>query len=169
MRRPRAPLSPSAKAIRWWEQRRPLFNLVLLITGLATIFIVFRAGEDSVPPGEDVVEPALMWVAIIGYGVAANCCYTLGWVSELLWSGGETGITERRRPLIFRLGLIFSVIVTLLPAFVALLLVATASRSAEKTAIGAFSTLAESRNEKGRALDQPPAFSSRSIGPQRVG
>ena len=60
--------------------------------------------------------PLLGVFAIIAYGIAANVCYTLGWIVELVlsassWkSGGSIG------PRLFRIGVTFSVLLTLLPA-----------------------------------------------------
>lgn len=42
--------------------------------------------------------------------------YCLGWVTELLWSGGDTSRTAPLRKRVFRVGIWFSVGVTLLPA-----------------------------------------------------
>jgi hypothetical protein len=69
-----------------------------------------------VKPGEDVVEPMLMFIAIPAYAIAANLAYTLGWLSELLWSGGHTDRTVAFRPRIFWLGTSFSAALTLAAA-----------------------------------------------------
>jgi hypothetical protein len=47
--------------------------------------------------------------------VAANLCYSLGWITELLWSWGDTSRTEALRPKIFRLGIVTAIVLTLLP------------------------------------------------------
>jgi hypothetical protein len=52
------------------------------------------------------------------YAFAANLCYTLGWITELLWAWGDTARTELIRPKVFRVGLIFSAAITALPAVV---------------------------------------------------
>ena len=104
-------------AVLWWEKRRLLFNLVLLPVGLATVAAIEIVGGYVFPPGEDAIEPMGLLVGVAAYAVAANCGYTLGWITELLWSGGNTAITERYRRRIFSLGLVFSAGLTLLPAF----------------------------------------------------
>ena len=58
------------------------------------------------------------FLTMIFYALAANICYTLGWITELLWAWGDTAQTEKMRPKVFRFGLIFSASVTLLPAIV---------------------------------------------------
>jgi hypothetical protein len=109
-------------AVAWWEFRRPLYNLVLLLAGFVSIFVVEWIGSYSVAPGEDVIEPVLLWIGIVAYGGAANLAYTIGWISELLWSGGQTARTQAYRKRIFLAGLIFSVLLTLAPAAIVPLL-----------------------------------------------
>lgn len=109
-------------AVAWWESRRPLYNLVLLVAGFISIFVVEMIGSYTVAPGEDVIEPVLLWVGVGVYGGAANVAYTIGWASELMWSGGQTARTQQYRARIFLAGLIFSVVLTLSPAVVVPLL-----------------------------------------------
>ena len=79
-------------------------------------------GRRYVNPGEDVIEPMAMFAGAAVFGVAANLCYTLGWITELLWSRGDTSRTEAIRPKVFRAGVIFSAGLTLLPAILVPLL-----------------------------------------------
>jgi len=109
-------MSPPWSAIVWWELRRIPFNLSLAIAGFATIAVVHTIGRRFAPPGGDVIEPTLLLVMVGGYAAAANIAYTLGWISEWLWSAGKVEITAPMRPLAFNLGLAFSVLVTLAPA-----------------------------------------------------
>ncbi len=80
------------------------------------MFVVELIGSYSVAPGEDVIEPVLLWFGVAAYGCAANLAYTLGWTSELFWSGRQTARTEAYRKRIFLAGLIFSILLTLAPA-----------------------------------------------------
>jgi hypothetical protein len=105
-------------AVAWWELRRIPFNLVVFLIGVVTILIVEIVGDHFVKPGEDAIEPALLLIGVPIYAIAANLFYTLGWISELLWSGGNTERTAPFRRRVFRLGLSFSVFLTLLPAIV---------------------------------------------------
>jgi hypothetical protein len=101
-------------SLRWWESRRLLFNKVVGATGLVTL-----AGVSVfflLPPGtmgEFSLLPMVAFAAV--YGIAANACYTLGWLAEL----AARAVWGRRAPdlgpLLFRQGLIFSVGLTLLP------------------------------------------------------
>lgn len=103
-------------AIVWWERRRIAFNVVLLFVGAFTLFVIQIIAAILVRFGADIVKPAGIPSFILEYLLAANVCYTLGWVSELLWSDGDTSRTELMRPAVYRWGLVFSVTVTLLPA-----------------------------------------------------
>src|SRR5690242_17393343 len=114
-------------SIVWWEIRRILFNGVLLVAGVVTVFAVVGLGNMMTPPGQDFIEPPLLFILIAGYAVAANAFYTLGWLTELLWSGGDTAKTAPYRRRIFWLGLILSTGLTLLPAVLMLLLYAVFS------------------------------------------
>jgi len=112
------PLKRPFDAVIWWEKRRALFNLALLPAGLAAVIVIELVGDHIFPSGEDAIEPmGLVFFGLV-YAVAANLAYTVGWISELLWSGGDTAITEQRRSRVFRVGLIFSIVLTLLPGAV---------------------------------------------------
>ena len=56
------------------------------------------------------------WQAVVAYGLAANACYTVGWIAENLverWLGRPVyGLG----PALFRHGLVFSIGLTLFPA-----------------------------------------------------
>ena len=114
----RTPLS----TIYWWESRRLLFNKAVGAAGLVTL-----AGTSVfflLPPGTLGEFSLLPMVAISAvYGIAANACYSLGWLAELV----ARAVWGRRSapdigPLLFRQGLIFSVGLTLFPLFLMALL-----------------------------------------------
>ena len=109
-------MRPPFDAIAWWELRRIRFNLILLLTGLLSFGVILFVGSKLVHPGEDVIEPLATIVFGLTYAVGANVLYTLGWITELLWSGGDTTRTSAQRPSIFRKGVIFSIAITLAPA-----------------------------------------------------
>jgi hypothetical protein len=104
-------------ALAWWEIRRIPYNLVLIAKGLLSGFIFAFAGSHVFRSDTDFGSPFLGFVF---YGIAANFCYTLGWITELVWTWGDTAQTEKMRPRVFRVGLIFSAGLTLLPAIVVL-------------------------------------------------
>ncbi len=98
--------------VRWWESRRLAYNLTVGAAGLltlATITLLLAAG----PRGWGDGGPPMM--AVVAYGVAANCCYSLGAPIDLLlrrWLGWRAGAVGQA---LFRYGLAFSVGLTLLP------------------------------------------------------
>jgi hypothetical protein len=59
---------------------------VLLLAGGISGFTIVLIGSRYVNAGEDVIEPMAIFAGVAIYGVAANLCYTLGWITELLWS-----------------------------------------------------------------------------------
>jgi hypothetical protein len=111
----RTPLS----TVRWWESRRLTFNKAVGSAGLVTL-----AGISLISALPPFREPLPLPVALMGamvYGIAANGCYTLGWLTELLarrvWGRSAPDLG----PLLFRQGLIFSVGLTLFPLFLIVL------------------------------------------------
>lgn len=101
--------------IAWWERRRLVFNLVVGATGAFTCSVIALIG--LLPPHPHWFGPPP--IAIIGYALTANLCYTLGWVIEgaahTAWKDG----VQPTGPVLFRQGLIFSAGLTLLPIAVA--------------------------------------------------
>jgi hypothetical protein len=109
-------MKPPWDAIVWWEIRRIPYNAMLALLGMMTIIAVLWIGSHFAVAGEDVEEPLGLIVGVVLYGLVANVFYTLGWISELLWSGGDTGRTESLRRRVFLIGLIASCAITVLPA-----------------------------------------------------
>jgi hypothetical protein len=104
-------------AIIWWELRRIPFNILILAVGILSLGSILLIGSYFARPAEaDGFEPLFTIFAAIVYGILANLAYTLGWVTELLWSWGDTERTESLRRRIFWLGVVCSVGLTLLPA-----------------------------------------------------
>jgi hypothetical protein len=106
--------------IAWWESRRIPYNLivgaagiasaiVMLLTGFVTEHIV---GEAIGVPG----SPFFAMVAVIVYGIMANICFTGGWILELfsrrIWGTRAEAFGE----IAFTWGTLCSVLLTLIPA-----------------------------------------------------
>jgi hypothetical protein len=102
-----------AAIIIWWESRRAAYNAIIGATGIFSLGIM--AFIANMPPGSTGLPPATF---ILLYGIVANMCYSLGALTEcaleLLWPGKllPTG------PVLFRMGLTFSLGMTLLPIIV---------------------------------------------------
>jgi hypothetical protein len=67
-----------------------------------------------------LLEPGMV-LAVLAYALAANACYTLGWMAEVLARALWGREAPDMGPLLFREGLIFSVGLTLFPLLVAVL------------------------------------------------
>jgi len=111
---PPAERSPGA-VLRWWEQRRPAYNLAVGAAGLTSLAAATLFG--LLPPGGQFFRFPLIGIAV--YGLLANLCYCGGWAIEMtlnrLWGEKVAPVG----PVLFRQGLIFSVGLSLLPIIVA--------------------------------------------------
>lgn len=110
----------ASEVIRWWEARRTSYNLIVGATGLVTcavcllvsIIAEVKFGEPLGLPDPPIVAV----LAIIGYAIMANVCFTGGWFGELLVREIRPDHVDHfARTSLYR-GLLFSVILTLLPA-----------------------------------------------------
>ncbi len=69
--------------------------------------------------GEPIGMPDPPVIAVVGavlFVLGANACYTGGWVGELLVKRAWPDQSEQFGTLMFTLGLVFAVVVTLIPA-----------------------------------------------------
>ncbi len=101
--------------LRWWEARRIRYSLLIGIVGFITWWLVIIAGSAAVKPGVDFEEPVAMIVGPFFYAIAANICYTLGSLVDFI---RNAGVPSKR---LFKVGLIFSQVITSLPGFWALI------------------------------------------------
>jgi len=99
--RPSEPLSRLG-IIAWWEIRRVPYNLIVGVIGAISLllFFLFISLADELKPGEDAVEPMALLVAPI----AANICYTGGWIVELLLSTLRRKGSPPAGPVLLKLG-----------------------------------------------------------------
>lgn len=98
------------RVVQWWESRRLMYNAVVGAAGLVTlgvsnvIELSFGNGWFPVP-----------WQVIVAFGLAANVCYTAGWIVETAVERWLRRPVYGLGPALFRYGLVLSVGVTLLP------------------------------------------------------
>lgn len=107
------PLSPF-QVIGWWERRRLTYNVCVGAAGmlsLATIWLVHP--QRSAMAGFGLVIGAGL------YGLAANACYTLGWMADLTLRKLLGIRAPDLAPVLLRYGFVFSLGLTLLPIPVA--------------------------------------------------
>jgi hypothetical protein len=100
--------------VGWWELRRIAFNLLVGTTGVASL-VVSLLLLDYIPEsgGGGDFSPAL---SVIGFGIFANLFYTSGWIVEGIILAIRRHGSPSIGPRLFRLGLCFSLILTLLPS-----------------------------------------------------
>ncbi|HEX6372135.1 MAG TPA: hypothetical protein VF006_24675 [Longimicrobium sp.] len=115
-------------SLAWWESKRITYNKAVGGAGLFTLTSV--AFFFTLPPFPEPPPLAFLAGGAVVWGIAANVCYSLGWIVEQtarkLW-GRQT---PDMGPLMFREGLIFSVGLTLLPsAFAAVAWVARVAQA----------------------------------------
>jgi hypothetical protein len=107
------------QVIAWWEARRVPYNLLVGSMGaVSTAMCLITAIVCEHYLGEPIGfpdPPFLAILAVIIYAVMANVCYTGGWVTELIvdkvWPKEEKSFGK----ISFALGLVFSMLLTLLP------------------------------------------------------
>ena len=68
-----------------------------------------------IPLGDDAIEPIGLVVLVVLYEAMANLCYTLGWVVELWGRKADPMAARQRGEWMFRVGLLFSAVLTALP------------------------------------------------------
>lgn len=100
--------------ILWWELRRIPYNLLIGGVGFFSLilFFLFIGMSGKLNPGEEAVEPFVVFLAPFGM----NLCYTAGWVVELLVRDIWPESSKRVGLRLFKIGLIFSLVVVLIPS-----------------------------------------------------
>lgn len=97
----------------WWEKRRLPYNIVVGAAGTVSLGLMYLF--TALPPGGSIA-PFFSWVPIAVFAGMANICYLLGPTVEILinklW-GTEVLPTG---PVLYRMGLTFSVGLALFPA-----------------------------------------------------
>jgi hypothetical protein len=100
-------MNSTRDVVVWWEIRRIPYDLALLAVGLVSVFAIEWIGGRLVPVGEDFVEPLILLFGVIAYAILANVCYSLGWITELIWKPGGTSERLAIRARLFRNGFCF--------------------------------------------------------------
>lgn len=104
--------------VRWWERRRLPYNLIvgsagLVSTGYVALLNVAVWGQP--------LDLGGLLPLILAFGVGANVCYTLGPVVEAAVERLFRGRVLPVGPVLYRMGLTFSVGLALFPALLATL------------------------------------------------
>ena len=117
--RPVGPLRSKA-VILWWEARRIPYNVIVGAVGMVSsavmVTVAFTCNSRGGAPIGLPDPPVLAIMGVLMYGIAANICYTGGWITELVVARFWRVDTAPFGPIAFALGTAFSVLVTLIPA-----------------------------------------------------
>ena len=117
-----SPLLSAWQIIGWWEARRIPFNLIVGVAGILTsVGILVTALISEHLTNEPIGMPDPPVLAVVGavvFVLGANACYTGGWIGELIVRRAWPDQSELFGTLMFTLGLVFAVVVTLSPAVV---------------------------------------------------
>ena len=126
------------QVIGWWEARRIPFNLIVGAAGTvsaAAILGIGVVGELAFGIPFGLPDPPIFAVAaVVVYALGANVCFAGGWIAELIVRRAWPDESDRFGTLSFTLGLVFAVVVTLLPP---VLLVASVALYGVLRAVGA--------------------------------
>ena|SRR5207249_3375974 len=95
--------------IRGWEQRRIVYNAVMLIAGIVTIMLALLLREIDFTDLINVLPPVLI------FAFSANVFYTLGWITEIVCRKfmSEKEFVQKAGSVLFIAGIILSVFFTL--------------------------------------------------------
>lgn len=110
-------LAPSTgDIVRWWERRRPIYNVAVGVAGLTSLTAMsMNALLLPGTSGMDISWLGLLKYPVLAYGVMANVMYTMGPILDTLivrrWGAEYAAIG----PALFRYGMAFAVGLTLLP------------------------------------------------------
>jgi hypothetical protein len=125
------PLTRPLEVIRWWESRRVFFNVVVGCTGMLTCVLCIACAviaESFVGEAIGMTDGPLLGIFfILFYGILANVFYTAGWITELTYRTATTAERSGEFALkTFRIGITFSIFLTLCPALLSWLAFAIA-------------------------------------------
>ena len=97
--------------ILWWELRRILYNIIVLIAGIISLFLMlfFASNKIKLEAGEDFIEP----ISFIIFAFLSNVFYTLGWITEIFT---ERSLDYGRK--MFKTGLYFTLICMFIPPLI---------------------------------------------------
>lgn len=107
--------------VKWWEYKRMVYNISVGISGLLGLLMFWSQVILS--------EPMFVLTGVFVFGIAANCCYFLGWMIEVLFITffprlAANGLEHKGRMILFIIGTIFSVFLTFALSLFCLVIVA---------------------------------------------
>jgi hypothetical protein len=122
-------LETAWQIIAWWEWRRIPYNLIVGGAGFLACGCLFGIASFSERKFGEAIglpdSPLFGILAIFLYGMAANFCYTAGWIFEILAKKFWKTSLKDFGPAAFTLGTLFSVLLTFAPVIICLIVVVT--------------------------------------------
>jgi hypothetical protein len=107
--------------LKWWELRRLPYNAIVGAAGMITctvILVVAGIGSQKFNEPLGMTSPFFAVMGVLLFGIAANVCYTGGWIVEWFvrkfWRERAGAFGE----ISFFLGVVFSVLLALFPSVV---------------------------------------------------
>jgi hypothetical protein len=110
-----------ADVIKWWELRRILFNLALLVVGLTSVAGAMALWANAGPADDTEFSSLGLFFGVALYALGANAFYTLGWIVELIVRRFDIVVARKSAKVMWRWGLIGSCVVTSAPLWIALM------------------------------------------------
>ena len=107
---------PWHKVLLWWELRRVIYNVFLVLSGILSLFILSLIIQDL---GSFFSPPLFLFIGIIAFVVVANICYTAGWIFQLITIKSNNKFINKIKPKLFVIGLLFSFVIVLMPCIIA--------------------------------------------------
>ena len=117
----RVPAHNAWAVVKWWEFRRVPYNFIVGLAGIGGGSVSLTLALAAERRGIEVPwpDPPLFVFALVGlYGIAANVCFTGGWISELLARRIWGARAEAYGEISFCYGTVFSVLLTLVPSII---------------------------------------------------
>jgi hypothetical protein len=105
----------------WWELRRALFNVAVVISGAAFFVVIELITGRYVEFGQAANEPVLLWLGGACFIIAANACYTIGGIFESIWRERDPSRIDAIRTSVHRRGTMLSLAVAVTPGAVTLM------------------------------------------------
>lgn len=106
--------------IGWWESRRLFYNVVVGFTGLISLVFLGFLSMHHIFIASLVGGVLIMVWGAFCVGIMANVCYTAGCICDSFARYFWKEKAESFGPILFSLGLIFSLLVVALPIFASL-------------------------------------------------
>jgi hypothetical protein len=104
--------------VDWWEKRRLAYNLFCLGVGIVSLlsYYFIWSSLGHLDPSEDVIEPLVLPLIVIGAPIAWNLLFLLGPVFHICVPKTSPKLCRKAGPLMLMIGFVFSFFILILPA-----------------------------------------------------